>query len=126
MVDEEYNEIISSLRLAKYCIHILNNESDLLHFEGETKTIPVKFVTDETGKRVTVEVENEDEADVYRLDNSDSRYVYDGPRVNKRNAHRFIEKDFSENENMVHVLYMAKCRHLYYLIREKYTDLWWD
>ena len=131
MVDEQYNEIMSSLRLAKYCIHVMNNDCDLFHYDGEMKTIPEKFVTDEAGNRVTVEVDNEDEADVYRLDNSDSRYVYDGPRVNKRNAHRFmskqtIELDFFKNGNMDHNLYIAKCRHLYYLIRERYTDLWWD
>jgi hypothetical protein len=131
MVDEQYNEIMNSLKRAKYCLHVLNNETDLYHFNGESKSIPQKFTTNEDGERITVNVDNEDEAEIYLLDNSDLQYVYDGPRVNKRNAHRFlhpqtIKMDYFKEGNMDHELYMAKCRHLYYLIRERCTDLWWD
>jgi hypothetical protein len=80
---------------------------------------------------VLVDTDNEDDAELYRYDNSDSKYVYDGPRLNKRNARRFMNKQTVENDyfkegNMDHDYYMSKCRHLYYMIRERYTDLWWD
>ena len=131
MVDEQYNEIMRSLRWAKHCIHMLNNETDLYHYDGDMKFVPQVWTTDEEGKKTLVDTEKEDDAELYRMDNSNSHYVYDGPRVNKRNAHRFlnkqtIEMDYFKNGNMDHELYLAKCRHLYYLVRERCTDLWWD
>ena len=131
MVDEQYNEIMRSLRWAKHCIHVLNNETDLYHYDGDMKFVPQVWTTDEEGKKTLVDTEKEDDAELYRMDNSNSRYVYDGPRVNKRNAHRFLSKqtiamDFFKNGNMDHELYLAKCRHLYYFVRERCTDLWWD
>ena len=131
MVDEQYNEIMRSLRWAKHCIHTLNNECDLFHYNGDMKFVPQEWTTDEEGKKTLVDTEREDDAELYRIDNSDSHYVYDGPRVNKRNAYRFLTKqtivmDYFKNGNMDHELYLAKCRHLYYLVRERCTDLWWD
>ena len=126
MVDEQYNEIMRSLRWAKHCIHVLNNECDYFHYDGAFKSIPQK--RDENGEFQDC---TEDEAQVYRMDFSNHFYRYDGPRVNKRNAHRFVNKHILESEhfksgNMDHDYYMSKCRHLYYMIRERYTDLWWD
>ena len=131
MVDEQYNEIMRSLRWAKHCIHVMNNECDYFHYDGESKMIPQKYVTNEEGKRVLVDTDNEDDAELYRYDNSGSQYVYDGPRLNKRNARRFMNKQTVENDyfkegNMDHDYYIAKCRHIYYLVRERYTDYWWD
>ena len=78
-----------------------------------------------------LDTDDESEAELYRMDNSDSKYVYDGPRLNKRNARRFMNKQTVENDyfkegNMDHDYYIAKCRHIYYLVRERYTDYWWD
>ena len=127
MVDEQYNEIMRSLRLAKYCIHVANNECDLFHFEGEHKFIPQ--VRNEAGE--LVDDPTAEDAELYRMDNSECKYIYDGPRVNHRNARRFlnkhlVESDYFKNGGYDHEYYMTKCKHLYYLIRERYTDLWWD
>lgn len=128
MVDEQYNEIMRSLRWAKYCVHVLNNECDYFHYDGDHKFVPQ--VRDNNGELVDGPEEME-EAELYRMDMSNCHYVYDGPYVNKRNARRFVSKQLYESEwfqkdNHLHEYYMAKCRHLYYLIRERCTDLWWD
>ena len=128
MVDEQYNEIMRSLKWAKYCIHTLNNEYDLFHFEGDIKSIPQS--KDPSTGEMYDDPSNED-AELHRMDFTDHHYFYDGPRINRRNAHRFLNKGMLESNmfkegHFDHELYMAKARHLYYLIRERYTDLWWD
>ena len=127
MIDEQYNEILRTLKLAKYCLHILNNEWDLYEYSGETKMIPQK--KSEDGKTY-INCEEKD-AEVYHMDISNHVYHYKGPRVNKHNAYRFIDRNIMEcesfkNGTMDHELYVAKCRHLYYLVRERCTDIWWD
>lgn len=106
MVDEQYNNIVRSLRWAKSCIHIMNNDSDYFTYEYHT----IKE---------------------FDLEKSISAYRYLGPRLNKRNASRFFNKKILESNlfkkgNMDHELYVEKARRLYYRIRERYTDYWWD
>lgn len=130
MVDEQYHELLRTLRWAKHCIHIINDNSDLFHYEGEIRHIPVKRVIDENGNASFVKLDNDSEnVHLYELDMSESKYVYDGPYVNTRNAKRFLNKfDMKLIENGTHIdeLYVRKCKHLYYLIRYRYTDIWWD
>jgi hypothetical protein len=128
MVDEQYNEIMRSLKWAKHCIHTLNNEHELYHYDGEMLSIPQ--IKDPSSGEWVDDPGNED-AELHRLDFTNHRYVYDGPYVNRRNAIRFMDKDQKESETYlknVHDsdLYVRKARYLYYLIRERYTDLWWD
>lgn len=127
MVDEQYNEIKRSLRWAKHCIHAMNNETDYFHYDGEIKSIPQ--IRDENGKFVDGEIGMD--AEYYRLDSDNVVYNYDGPYLNKRNARRFLDKRLIESEyfkkgNMDHEYYIKKAQHLYYKIRERYTQLWWD
>lgn len=122
MIDEQYNEIMRTLRWAKYCIHVLNNETDLFHYDGEMKFEPIEDVG---------ETPDGHKLGLSRLNMDDMVYCYDGPRVNRRNARRFLNKSFVENERFKeghwdHELYMAKCRHIYYMVRERFTDYWWD
>ena len=128
MVDEQYNEIMRSLRWAKHCVHTMNNDTDLFEFRGDVEYVPVK--KDADGKCVDAEDPDED-AEFYRLNSRNLEYVYNGPRVNKRNASRFLNKEYIESDFFKtgkgdSDYYVAKCRHLYYLIRERYTDYWWD
>jgi hypothetical protein len=141
MIDEQYNEIVRSLRWAKYCISIINDDSELFHYDGEMKSVP-QIKNEETGEWEDVgepepmltgerKVDEGPEYKLYRIDMDSMKYVYDGPRVNTRNAARFlnkkvVESDYFKEGHMRHELYVAKCRHLYYLIRERCTDLWWD
>ena len=118
MVDEQYNEIMRSLKWAKHCIHVMNNETDYFHYDGKVESEPV---VQEDGSRFGLSKMNFDNL----------IYCYDGPYVNKRNASRFLSKSLIESNvfksgNYDHEYYMAKARHLYYKIREKYTDYWWD
>ena len=132
MVDEQYNEINRTLRGAKHCLHTMRNDTDLFHYDGTFDFIAQKWQTNDDGKRELVDAdENEEDNGLYRLDGTNSHYVYDGPYVNRRNALRFfsretVESDFFKNGNMEHEIYVTKCKHLYYLIRERYTELWWD
>ena len=141
MVDEQYNEIMKTLRWAKHCIHSINNESDLFHYDGEIISVPQKK-NEKTGEwedagegepMMTGErkVDEGPKFELWRMDTDRLIYNYDGPRVNRRNAARFLNKQWVESErfqkgDMDHELYVAKCRHIYYRIREQYTDLWWD
>ena len=56
------------------------------------------------------------------------RYVYKGPRVNKRNMDRFMTARELKSIKYYHDddIYVIKAKALYYKIREKYTDTWWD
>lgn len=112
MIDEQYNEIIWSLKLAKYLVHVINNETDLFHFTGSSK-----FNKISDGQ--------------YQYDNGDLKYHYDGPYINKRNLKRFLTNAQLKDEyfmggNCDHEIYMIKCKYMYHRIREKYTDYWWD
>lgn len=127
MVDEEYEQIMRTLRWAKHCIHYINDDFDLYTFTGDLKSVPVEK-DPETGK--LVDSDNQD-AELHRLDFKDHKYHYLGPKVNTRNAKRFLNPEFVESKyfqegNGLSELYVAKCRHLYYKIREQYTELWWD
>lgn len=107
MIDEQYEEIMRSLNWAKYCIHVINNDGDdLFEFTGDFKFIPISN-------------------GYSQLDASEVKYHYKGPYINTRNAKRF-----TSNMDLVyrhpHELYILKCKRLYYKIREKYTDYWWD
>ena len=118
MVDEQYNEIMRSLKWAKHCIHVLNNETDYFHFDGNVEYGPVKQVGDSNMGLSEIKTDKL----IYR---------YDGPYVNKRNAKRFLNKALLESNifksgNYDHEYYMAKARHIYYKVRERYTDYWWD
>lgn len=144
MVDEQYNEIVKSLRWAKYCVHVLNNEYDLFHSEGEIQSVPQKFNKETgkwedcgdaepmmTGERTLKSEDGEHEIGLHRMVLDDLKIIYDGPYVNHRNASRFLDKDIIKSDRFKegrwdNELYMAKCRHLYYRIREQYTELWWD
>ena len=143
MVDEQYNEIVKSLRWAKHCIHVMNNDHELFHFDGQMKSVPQKFNPEThewedcgeaepmlTGER-TLRTEDGHDIGLCRIDMDGMRYVYDGPRVNRRNAARFLDRRVVESERFSEGrwdgdLYLAKCRHLYYRIREQYTEKWWD
>lgn len=112
MIDEQYNEIMWSLKLSKYLIHVINNETDLFHYTGEPKFVKKTDTTSE-----------------FHL--GTLQYHYDGPYINKRNLKRFLNKTQLENEYFVggdcdHDIYLIKCKYLYHRIREKYTDYWWD
>ena len=97
MVDEQYNEIMRSLRWAKHCIHVMNNECDYFHYDGESKMIPQKYVTNEEGKRVSR----------YRCCRGQLGSISDGP-LNKRNArYNRLSEHFKEG-NMDHDYYIAK------------------
>lgn len=100
MVDEQYNDIMKSLKIAKYCIHIINNGTDLYTYNYSADTT-----------KGTCE------------------YSYIGPHVNTKNVRRFFgscESKYITTNNSFHYLYIAKCKHIYYMIRERYTDYWWD
>ena len=127
MIGEQYNEIKRTLKWAKHCIHVMNNESELFHYDGEMKTIPVR--KDENGK--IVDDETVKEPSLYRIDTTEMFYHYDGPYVNKRNASRFLDKMVVESKRfksgeMDHDYYLKKAQHLYYKIRYYYTQIWWD
>lgn len=118
MVDEQYNEIMRSLKWAKHCIHVLNNETDYFHYDGNVEYGPVKQVGNSNMGLSEIKTDKL----IYR---------YDGPYVNKRNAKRFLNKALLESNifksgNYDHEYYMAKARHIYYKVRERYTDYWWD
>lgn len=126
MVDEQYNEIMRSLRWAKYCIHIMNTDGDELYeYSGDMKSVPV--VRDpENGELIDTD---DEDAEIHRLDMSDVKYTYKGPKVNMRNMGRFFKEDACSVDYVTShpsSLYVRKCKHLYYMIRERYTELWWD
>ena len=112
LADEQYNEIMRSLKWAKYLIHTINDESALYHFTGEPKRVELP-----TGG--------------YRYESGIFTCHYDGPYINKRNAKRFLTNGQLESEyfmggNCDHEIYLIKCKHLYHKVREKYTNYWWD
>lgn len=111
MVDEQYNQITKSLRWAKYCIHVINNDSDLYHFEGGRDFL-------------------EENCSVCKTVESLPTYVYDGPYVNIKNINRFINTDkkdiycfWIEHKD---ILYTEKCKNLFWKIMQQYSELWWD
>ena len=127
MVDEEYNDIMRSLRWAKHCIHVVNNETDYFHYDGDVKSIPQK----RNGDGKLVDSDTSEGAEMYRVDTTDLVYHYDGPYLNKRNASRFLNKqminsDYFKKGNFDHEYYLQKAKYMYYKIRYKYTDYWWD
>jgi hypothetical protein len=114
IVDDQYNELVRSLRWAKYLIHVINNETDLFHYEGEMTFDGV-----------------EGHENLKEINTSKSVYHYDGPYINKKNLHRFLNKAQLQNEYFMsgkcdNDIYLIKAKYLYYKIRERYTDYWWD
>lgn len=132
MVNEQYNEIMKSLRWAKHCIHVMVTEGDdYFEYSGDMKFHPVSKDA-KSGEMVDTDDEN---AELHRLDLSEMEYHYKGPYVNIRNWKRFYgkgerwEDDEKQEKHLTsrpHQLYVQKCTHLYYMIRERYTELWWD
>lgn len=106
MIDEQYNKIMRTLKWAKSCIHIMNNDSDYFTYEHHT-------------------------IEEFDLEKTCNSYRYLGPPLNKKNANRFFNKKIIESNlfkkgNMDHELYVEKAKHLYYLLRREYTGYWWD
>ena len=54
----------------------------------------------------------------------DRQIAYDNLEVVTEDS--IIESKYFKEGNGLSDLYVAKCRHLYYKIREQYTGLWWD
>ena len=113
--DEFHMPKLRSLKVAYTLLHRINNQDDMLDY---------------------IEYENDEEmAKDGRPDNIDKqlgitpmRYVYKGPRVNKRNMDRFMNKEELKVIGHFHDddLYVIKAKSLYYKIRERCTDIWWD
>lgn len=110
MVDEQYNRIMSSLKIAKKCLHLMNTDGDgLYHFTGS-----LEFEELESGNSLVKE--------------GTLQYHYDGPYINKRNIRRFVGMHMYDHIDKWHEhdIYLLKVKHLYYRIREQYTEYWWD
>lgn len=123
--DDDWEKTVKYLSLAKYLIGVIIDQgTEFYHHAGRIGTVPVKINSDGT----TTDLLNGEKAELYRADFSKSKYVYDGPYVNTRNMSRFLNpyemKTYSEK--YMHYIYLAKCKHLYYYIRERYTSFWWD
>lgn len=105
------HDIIRTLTWAYNLRHILNNDTDLFHFDGSIYSVPVSGTT------------------LKEIKTDKLVYHYDGPRLNWRNAGRFLTEeqlkcDFWRKHQEEY--YHLKAKHLYYLIRERYTEFWWD
>ena len=124
MIDEQYEEIVRYLHLAKHLIHIINNAGEGLYdYEGDLEFIPV--IKDVKGN--LVDSPNNTKAELFKLDDSNLKYIYNGHYVNYRNINRFVgDKLIKYYTKNTHEYYLIKCKHLYYKIRERYTDYWWD
>jgi len=121
---ESWEQTYRSLKWAKHCLHVINTEgSDYFHFTGKVEFIPV--IKDYYGN--SIKSPNNKKAELYEMDWSNHKYHYDGPYINTRNALRFINADNKEYYlKKLHELYVAKCKNLYYKIREYYSDIWYD
>lgn len=125
MCDEQYEHILKYLGLAKRLLGIIINETDLYHYDGKCEFVPGKHGEDGEW----IDLPKGTDAELYRFDKGTSKYVYDGPDFNMKNCSRFMgEKCFKRamERGYLHEMYIAKCKHLYYYIRERYTVEWWD
>lgn len=113
--DEYHIPKLNSLRIAHTLLHRINHQDEWYDY---------------------VPYENEEEmAKDGRPDKLDRmlnitpmKYIYNGPRVNRRNMDRFMSKEELKVIGHFHDddLYVIKAKSLYYKIRDKYTDTWWD
>lgn len=110
--DEEYHIIMRSLGWAKNLIKYVNdNGSSMFTLTGEVETIPK-------------------ENGLTEIRQGTLKKIYTGPRVNKRNASRFLNNAQLNSEYFMNEcledIYVIKAKALYYKIRNEYTDRWWD
>ena len=115
--DEQRKEIIWSLELAYKLLHIINNDTDLFHFENKTPSENMFVKSDE-------KIDGEE---CYEINKNYHHEYFCDCKVNLRNIKRFCnEKQIPFYERMPHEVYLLKARHIYYMIRERYEELWWD
>ena len=101
---------VETMRVALKLLHIIINEDDLWEVSGDMKTSPCK-----------------DRPGFFQYDTSGVTVTYIGPRVNTRNARRFINVEPEcVDKHLAARLYLAKAEHLYYLVRLRYIHTWWD
>lgn len=102
---------IRTLKLAKYCLNIMITEaSDLWYSTGSFDSV-------DNGNGT------------FTLTEGTYEHHYNGPYVNTKNALRFISKSMNDSiiaRGYYEELYLAKCRKLYYKIKEQYSVYWWD
>lgn len=117
LCDEQREEIIRSLELACKLIHILNNETDLFHFESNKSTEEMFVKSD-------IKIDGEE---CYEMNPKYKQQYFCDVNVNLKNVHRFCTKEqIPYYTRMPHEVYLLKVKHLYHLIRERYDELWWD
>ena len=113
--DEFHLPKVRSLRIASVLLHRINHPEELYDY--------VEYGSDEE----MVRDGRPDDLDK-QLGIRPMKYVYNGPRVNRRNMDRFMTKEELNVIQHFHDddLQVIKCKALYYKIRERYTDIWWD
>ena len=125
MVDDQYEHILKYLSIARHLVSMMNDDTSLYHFEGEMEFVPIRIEPDGTRTRLPKGTK----AELYELEKGTSKYFYDGPDFNMRNCPKIMGQkrfDACMRVGHMHEMYMAKCKHLYYYIRERYTEEWWD
>ena len=111
--DGTRNEIVSSLELACKLIHMINNEDELYDYDGDDN--------------VAMFVKKDGDDNLYELNPERNMTYVCNVKVNTNNASRFCRKDQIQiYTKYKHELYLLKVKHVYYMLREMYTDLWWD
>ncbi len=113
--DEFHLPKVRSLRIASVLLHRINHPEELYDY--------VDYGSDEEMMRDG----RPDDLDK-QLGIRPMKYVYNGPRVNRRNMDRFMTKEELNVIQHFHDddLQVIKCKALYYKIRDRYTDIWWD
>ena len=113
--DEFHLPKVRSLRIASVLLRRINHPEELYDY--------VDYGSDEEMMRDG----RPDDLDK-QLGIRPMKYVYNGPRVNRRNMDRFMTKEELNVIQHFHDddLQVIKCKALYYKIRERYTDIWWD
>lgn len=113
--DEFHIPKVRSLRIASVLLHRINHPEELYDY--------VDYGSDEEMMRDG----RPDDMDK-QLGIRPMKYVYNGPRLNRRNMDRFMTKEELKVIQHFHDddLQVIKCKALYYKIRERYTDIWWD
>lgn len=113
--DEFHLPKVRSLRIASVLLHRINHPEELYDY--------VEYGSNEE----MVRDGRPDDLDK-QLGTIPMKYVYNGPRLNRRNMDRFMTKEELKVIQHFHDddLQVIKCKALYYKIRERYTDIWWD
>ncbi len=101
--------VVRDIRLCIKMLDIINNETDLFHYDGKLNFIPI-----ENGN--------------YTIKHSDDFKYNCDVYVNTRNIDRFC---FNEHEKKwmlrsPHELYIRKAKYLYHKIRYERDNQWWD